>query len=324
MEMITSRTEEGRRIAMAHLQGVLSRTIRPLYQRLIDLLAHLEASIDFCEQGIQVYTEQELVQEMEILLSRSVALLETYRAGRIRREGANTVLAGRPNVGKSSLLNALLGEDRAIVTPFPGTTRDILQEYLPLEGITLRLSDMAGLRPTPEPIEQEGVRRAEAILEGADLILLVLDGSVPLQEQDRLLIRKLSGKRVLIVLNKSDLPIRLSEEEVKTVAPNLPLVVLSALTGSGIGELKKSIWRALSEDVSALEEGVLTQARHAHALERGRIALERALETARRGFSWEFVASDLQIARKNLGEILGEEVSDEVIEAIFKRFCIGK
>jgi tRNA modification GTPase len=324
MEMISAQTEQGRRAAMAQLRGALSETLRPLYREIIDLLAHIEASIDFSEEGITFDSDAEIIRRVKAVLQKVNGIYGSYRIGRLQRDGAKTVLVGRPNVGKSSLMNALLGEKRAIVTPVPGTTRDIIQEQLSLDGITLRVCDMAGVSVTDDPVEREGVRIAESALNDADLALLVLDNNAPLHPEDHSLIDRVMKRKAVVVLNKSDLPARFPLKWIQDALPACPVVTLSALTGDGVDRLKESIRRILLEEVDLTEGGAITQARHAEALLSCGQALERALSAAQRGLSWEFLAVDLEVARQKIGYILGEGVPEEVIDAIFRRFCIGK
>lgn len=328
MEIIAAKTEEGRQSAMDQLQGGVSRKLKPLYQSVVDVLAQIEATIDFCEEGITFYTSEELLESLEGLLTKTKLLLNGYKVGRLRREGTKTVLIGIPNAGKSSLFNTLLGEEQAIVSPYPGTTRDLVQGYLLLEGVTLHLVDTAGLvLDTSDPIEKEGVRRAKAAVETADLVLLVLDGSVPLQAQGDTLSLSIGEKphqKLVVVLNKGDLSRCLSLEQAQKVFPGRAIVSLSALSGEGVTELKEIIKKMLVHETNKSEGTLVTLARHAEALEKVKQALERALEAAQQGLSWEFLAVDLQIACQKIGEILGIETPDSVVEAIFQQFCIGK
>jgi tRNA modification GTPase len=324
MEMISAKTEEGRRAAMAQLRGALSDNLRPLYRELIDLLAQIEASIDFSEEGIAFDGIDELLRRIKAVYQKVRDLHGSYRIGRQQRDGAKTVLVGRPNVGKSSLMNALIGEKRAIVTPVPGTTRDIIQELLSLDGIAIKLYDMAGFCATDDPVEREGIRIAESAISDADLALLVLDNNSPLHREDHTLIDRVMKRKAIVVLNKADLPARFPLKWIQGAFPLAPIVTLSAMTGEGIDRLKELIKRMLLEEIDRTEGDIITQARHAEALLNCGQALERAVSTGEQGISREFLASDLEIARREIGFIMGEGVSEEVINAIFRKFCIGK
>jgi len=324
MEMISARSEEGHRAAMAQLQGVLSKSVQSIHDGLIRLLAQIEASIDFCEEGIALYSNPEMAQEVQGLIANLDALLEGYRAGKLRREGVQTTLVGRPNVGKSSLLNALLGEERAIVTPYPGTTRDVLREEFTIRGTALRLVDMAGLHETTDPIELEGLRRAVQAIEQSDLLLFVLDGSAPFHPDDAAIQERIAKKKSIIVLNKSDLPVRFPTDWISRALPGAPVVFLSCRTGSGLDELRAALHDKITSEINGVEGGIVTKTRHVEAFIQARRAMERIHQGLEAGISWEFLAVDLHTAKRAIGGILGLETPDDVINSIFQKFCIGK
>jgi len=329
MEVIAAQSESHRAWALGQLKGELSATIGDLRERLLSMLSHVEASIDFIEQGIVVYKPAEMVAEVSAVQTAVRALLASYRNGRVVREGKTVVIAGRPNVGKSSLLNRLVGEARAIVTPQPGTTRDLVESWVRWNDLALRIVDTAGIRESHDPIEQEGVRRGQEAIRTADLVLLVLDASVPLLPDDLSWIALLDAEiaardgRVLLTLNKSDLPRRIDLASLPGSA-----VSISTVTGVGFDDLKRAMADALKM-APEKEQPLVGLLRHHDALARADLALQRAVAAAAEGqksASWEFLAVDLREAADFLGEILGTSpvVDDALLDRIFNQFCIGK
>jgi tRNA modification GTPase len=323
LEVIQARTEASLRVAAAHLAGGLGRRLGGLRAVLVAILARLEAALDFPEEAAELSPE-DIGEELDAPLRHLEELLGTYRQGRLLREGLDVVLAGRPNVGKSSLLNRLLDADRAIVTDIPGTTRDVIEESITLEGVALRLSDTAGLREARDKVEELGVARSQERLARADLVLYLVDRSDPLAPEDVRVLEELAGRPALVVVNKSDLPQRLDMEELRRASPHA-LVEISALTGEGIDELKQALVDSALGGGLKTAGDLVTQARHYELLVRAREALDRARELlAQASPPWELVALEVKEALTALGEITGEEVGDAVLDHIFSRFCIGK
>jgi tRNA modification GTPase len=251
--------------------------------------------------------------------------MRTFDRGRLVREGACAVIAGKPNVGKSTLFNLLLNEERAIVTHLPGTTRDCIEESLVIKGVPLRLVDTAGLRDASDIIEEAGVRITNRKLDQADLTVLVIDASTGLDRRDEELLNRLREKKVIVACNKADLPGKVSLETLRASFPESPIVTISALRGTGIEALKEAVAAlVLGNGTSMPSHTVITTLRHAHALEKALEALGNAQRGLHNKIPPEFVASDLQFAAQHLGEITGISSSDEVLEGIFSRFCIGK
>lgn len=311
IDLIRARSEAALRIATGQLGGRLSREIGVMRLALITLLAEIEAAIDFPDD-VEPPDDESLCRRIGEVRSRGEALAATADSGRLYRQGAALVLAGRPNVGKSSLLNALLGEQRAIVTEIPGTTRDVIEEALTIGGIPVRAIDTAGLRETDDPVEQQGVERARAQLEAADLVLWILDPTQPLETQH---LDDMRPERALTVVNKSDL----------AQVPGLPAAVrVSAVTGDGLPELREAIAAALKSGRVAPENVWISSARHEERLRVALAALERALEAAAAGFDHAAIALDLRLAAEALGQITGESVTEDTITQIFARFCVGK
>jgi tRNA modification GTPase len=330
-DLIQSMTEASARAALSQLSGRLADDVRRSREELLRVLADLEAGIDFPEEDIEFITHRDLQEELERHADLLGKRIEDGRRGRVIREGIAAVIAGRPNVGKSTLMNALLKEDRVIVTPHPGTTRDIVEEALDLDGLTVRLSDTAGVRDSEgsegiEPeVERESMSRSLHALESADLVLVVLDSSEPLTHEDRVLLDRVPDRPCLILLNKSDLAQRLFEKSLPEFLSGSRVLHISALTGQGLDQLKSSILEMVwQEEAFSAEPPLVTNLRHLEALERARASLRQALSALEENLSEEFISSDLRAAIRYLGEITGESITEDMLDLIFSRFCIGK
>lgn len=323
MDVIRAQSDAGARAALAQLRGGLSADIRTLQERLVGLLVEIEASIDFSEEGLEFLPREALVASVGEARAEIRRLLATADRGRVVRDGASVVIVGRPNVGKSSLLNVLLRENRAIVTAIPGTTRDTIEEVADLGGIAVRLSDTAGLRQTNDPVEAEGIHRTRDAINGADVILAVFDGSEPLADDDHLLLAELNGRPVIPVVNKADLPQRL---DTGVIARGLhePVSVLSTLTRQGIEPLTDAIVIRLNGGATTQEGALITKLRHVEALRRAEASLVHLQATLAERGPHEFIALDLRGAVDALGEILGSVTTADVLNEIFSKFCIGK
>lgn len=323
MDVIRAQSDAGARAALAQLRGGLSAEIKTIEERLVGLLVEIEASIDFSEEGLEFLPREALVASVDEARSEIRRLLATADRGRVVRDGASVVIVGRPNVGKSSLLNVLLREDRAIVTAVPGTTRDTIEEVADLGGIAVRLSDTAGLHQTNDPVETEGIHRTRDAIKGADVILAVFDGSEPLADDDHLLLAELNGRSVIPVVNKADLPQRL---DAGAIARGLdgPVYVVSTLTRQGIESLTDAIVIRLNGDATTKEGALITKLRHVEALQRAEASLIHLQATLAERGPYECMALDLRGAVDALGEILGSVTTDDVLNEIFSKFCIGK
>ena len=318
-DLIDAVTPLQARTAFDQLQGTLTRVIGEIDRTLFDLVARLEASVDFPDEGYHFLEPGSLVQEIDGIIARTQAMLTSAKQGRLVREGLSIAIVGRPNVGKSSLFNALSGAARAIVNEQPGTTRDLVTETVDLDGLRVTLVDTAGLRETIDPVESEGVRRSEQALKVADLVLLVLDGSRPLDERDIAAVSQHVDNKQLTVKTKQDLDEAWSRDDAISV---------SAVTGFGLPTLRKHIFAALDfNGVEHLERPEITNVRHAALVEQAQHALlrARAAVAAPGGpLPEEFVLADLQEARAALEEITGKRVAEDVLAHIFERFCVGK
>ncbi|WP_447600154.1 tRNA uridine-5-carboxymethylaminomethyl(34) synthesis GTPase MnmE [Nitrospira sp. Nam80] len=326
LDTIRAKTAGSLRIAQAQRRGFLSREIDKIRNELLSALAHVEAGLDFAEEDIAFVRRDELLTMLERAIQRVSALLKTAREGRIWREGAAVAIVGRPNAGKSSLMNALARTDRAIVTAIPGTTRDVLDEWLRINGMPVRLMDTAGIRDTRDPVEQEGIRRTRQAVEDADLVVALIDQSVALEEADRTLLRNLCGKNYIVALNKSDLPSGLQVDAyLAGFLDGRSSVRISASTGAGLDDLRRLIRVKLASGGLEAGDGLcVTHLRHSVSLRRTEEALLQASAALENDLTGEFVAADLRRAADALGEITGAISTDDILDRIFSEFCIGK
>lgn len=326
LDTIRAKTARSLTIAQSQRRGELSQEVEGIRSALVVALAHIEAALDFGEEDISFVRQEELSRLLSDTLTRLRRLIQSGREGRIWREGASVAILGRPNVGKSSLMNALLRSDRAIVTPIPGTTRDMLEELVSIEGIPVRLVDTAGMRSTDDPVEAEGIRRSRLAWEDADLALILLDGSQPLSESDLALLSRPEAAGALLVINKCDLPQKLVREELALACSATAGVIdISAKMQVGLDQLREAIRGCLMPGRMEAREGVLvTNLRHADAFKRALQGVEQAWQSVEAGRAGELIAMDLRIAADALGEITGAITTDEILERIFSEFCIGK
>ena len=324
MDIINARSRQALAAANRGHEGGLSRQVKALRKTLRDLVVQLEACIDYPEDDIEV-TYDRTVSTLEEGKKAVETLVRRGTAGRILREGLRTAIVGRPNVGKSSLLNSLLQADRAIVSNIPGTTRDIIEEQMTIGGIPLVLTDTAGLRDTDDLVEKIGVERSLAALEDAQLALVVLDGSQSLSGEDQELLRSLKERKKLILVNKSDLPQVLDTEGLRREYGSADVIVLSVKTGEGLEQVEQWLRDFVYGEGSDSESSSMTQnARQQDLLEKALQSLEDALEGARQHLPYDCLTIDLTQTLHDLGEITGEDVPDEIIDEIFAQFCVGK
>jgi len=323
LDLISARTDKGIELALNQVGGGFSKWTRELREELLAILVQIEAAIDFPEEEIELLQRSDLIAKIERLRQKICDILISYEWGRLFRDGARVCICGRPNVGKSSLLNALLGEDRVIVTDIPGTTRDVIEESVNLDGLPVVLWDTAGIRETDDRIEQIGVNLSRRYLEKSEAVLVTLDGSESLAAADLALLESLNGKNALIVINKSDLPQRLDVGELKNRGFLQAMAFVSAKTGSGIEGLKEQL-RNLMAGCQEEPPIVLTNIRHKAALERSDKALSDALVSLAKSCPPELVAVELSEGREALEEIIGLINNEDILESIFKNFCVGK
>lgn len=323
IDIIRAKTDRSMSAAVQQLRGDLSRAVEQIRDRLLEIMAHLEADIDFPELELEVKTLEEVDVGCNWCLDRLQELLVGARQGKILRDGFRVVLAGRPNVGKSSLLNRLVRDNRAIVTAVPGTTRDVIEEWVNIAGLPVVVADTAGIRETEDVVERLGVDRSRAMLERADLVLIVLDAATGVTSGDLEVIRELPRDVPKIALvNKLDLLPKVDLQTFGREIGGLPVLGLSAETGDGLQELERSIAEAAGS--SDREENFLANARQEQALRTAVEQVNEALDTLRAGYGSDLVSIDIRGAWMALGEITGESVSEELLDQIFSRFCIGK
>lgn len=325
-DLIRAKTEKTKMAALSQLEGRLAERVRALRDTLLPLLAHIEVGLDHADEDHDFLQRDILIDRCQHVQNQIDAILASERVGKILRQGLHVALVGRPNVGKSSLLNAFLGEDRAIVTPIPGTTRDTLEEQTRWEGLPVVLTDTAGLRQvTQDPVESLGMERSKKALKHADLVLALFDGAQPWSREDEDIVHQAAQRPHLWVVTKSDLPRRFDSRELDNRNGSTPALFVSSKTGEGLGSLINTIKRfAWGEQATAAEADWLLNARHTEALRQAKDAVARASAGAVQRHDEECVALELRTALSALGEIIGETTTDDLLDRIFSTFCIGK
>ncbi len=329
MDIIHSRNEYALASSLNQLKGALSRETGELRSRILHEVAFIESALDDPEHfTLEGYPER-LAAQADELEKRIRRLQDTFENGRLIKEGINTVILGKPNVGKSSLMNCLVGEERAIVTDVAGTTRDILREYVRLGDISLNVTDTAGIRETEDTVEKIGVERTLEYAESADLVIYVVDASTALDENDREIVSLIREKKKLVLLNKSDLETKVTEEMIEELFGDgdnvCTIVKTSARDGSGIRELERTVKEMFFQgEMKSSNEVVITNIRHKEALEEAALSLNMVKKSIEEGMPEDFYSIDLMAAYASLGRITGEEVEDDLVEEIFSRFCMGK
>ncbi len=325
VDIIRAKTEMGLKVALHQLDGELSSRVEGLRRELIHLSAYLEAAIDFPEEDIERIESPQMLLRARKVLREIKELLKDAEGGKVLREGIKTVIIGRPNVGKSSLLNALLKEKRAIVTSIPGTTRDIIEEIINIGGIPLKIIDTAGLTTAEGIVEKESIARARRSLKAADLILLVMNAATRLSKEDQEIMEDVRDKKVIIVINKTDLPEIIETDKIRKILHNQKIIKVSATKKTGLKRLKKMIIDLIFEGgVAPSDRTLVTNIRHRNALGRTRKSLENMIESIKKNMSAEFISVDLKAALDSLGEITGKTVTEDILDEIFSQFCIGK
>ncbi len=326
-DMITAKTEAGLELAVSQFKGRLAEKIGTIRSAIVDLLAMLETSIDFSDEDVAVMDPSESADQLQMIIQDLNDLSSTYRDGKIYKDGISAVITGRPNVGKSSLLNRLLGERRAIVTPIPGTTRDFIEETINIRGIPVRLADTAGIREPENLIEKEGIEVVREKLVSADIVIVVLDGSVALTSEDIEIVKENMDRKLLAVINKADLQHVLNDGDLmQHLSGEVPPPLwISAKYGDGISELKDSVHALMLTRSADHPAGfIITNIRHKTAIEKAATLLSEARESILKNRSPEFAAFDIREALDCLAEITGKTTNEEILDRIFSTFCIGK
>ena len=326
MDFIRSKTDRASKVAMNQIEGRLSDLIKKQRQSILEILAQVEVNIDYPEyDDVEDATTDFLLEQSKRIKEEINRLLETGAQGKIMREGVSTVIVGRPNVGKSSMLNNLIQDNKAIVTEVAGTTRDVLEEYVNVRGVPLRLVDTAGIRDTEDIVEKIGVERSRKALSEADLILFVLNNNEPLTEDDQTLFEVIKNEDVIVIINKTDLEQRLDVSELREMIGDMPLIQTSMLKQEGIDELEIQIKDLFfGGEVQNQDMTYVSNSRHISLLKQARQSIQDAIDAAESGIPMDMVQIDLTRTWEILGEIIGESASDELIDQLFSQFCLGK
>lgn len=325
IDLIKAKTDANFDMSLNQLEGSMTVKVRELQNGLLSMLAHIEASIDFPDQDVEEITSEELKKTAKHVYEEIDKLISTSNTGRIIKEGVKTVILGKPNVGKSSLMNALLRENRAIVTDIPGTTRDIIEEYVNINGIPLRIVDTAGIRETEDIVEKIGVDRAKEMLRGADLAIVVFDCSKELEQEDIEIISLVKDKPAIVLFNKTDLDSKLREEDISNILKDKHIITTSMLDGKGIDKLEEKLREMfLSSEVEIGEDPIVTNTRQRDLLIKAKENIQDALDALNMEMPVDCIEVDIKGCWENLGFITGDSIGEDIIDKIFKNFCIGK
>ncbi|NSW92037.1 MAG: tRNA uridine-5-carboxymethylaminomethyl(34) synthesis GTPase MnmE [Firmicutes bacterium] len=337
IDIINAKTARSSKVALEQLEGKLSVKIKAARDKLVGLIAHIEATLDYPEEDIDKITEMQIYNSLEEIRNMLSDLLSGFDKGKIIKEGIKAVIIGRPNVGKSSLLNQLTGYSRAIVTDIPGTTRDIIEEYINIQGIPVRVIDTAGIRETGDIVEKIGVEKTKKAIESADLIIMMIDAVDGFTQADANVLRFIKGKKIIVLLNKIDLVENEGDtskfhelkgiNELKSIQEleGITIIKTSMKDGRGINDLEKEISRLfIGGEIDTDIEGLMTNVRHASLVEKALNSINDAIIAYHEGMPMDCIVIDIRNAAQYLGEITGETVSDEILNHIFSRFCIGK
>ncbi|MDI3235672.1 tRNA uridine-5-carboxymethylaminomethyl(34) synthesis GTPase MnmE [Exiguobacterium antarcticum] len=325
MDLIRAKTDRAMTVAVGQIEGRLSKLVQDLREQLLQTIASIEVNIDYPEYDAEEMTQQIVQTNAGEVRQILTELLATARQGKILREGLSTAIIGRPNVGKSSLLNTLVQEAKAIVTDIAGTTRDTIEEYVNVRGVPLKLIDTAGIRETEDIVERMGVEKSRQALNSADLILLVLNGNDELTEEDVLLFEAIRGMNAIIIVNKSDLPQQIDLERVKQFADDRPIVTTSLLEEAGVMDLEAAIAALFFEQgVEGQDMTYVSNARHIQLIKQASQMIEDALGAAEASMPIDMVQIDLRRAWDTLGEINGDTAQDSLLDKLFSQFCLGK
>lgn len=323
IDIIRAKTDLSMKSALMQSEGGVSKEIRRLRETLLSTIAHIEATVDYPEDDLEEVTADMAVKQLLEIKDEIGELIETSEEGKILREGLSTVIVGKPNVGKSSLLNALTKENRAIVTDVPGTTRDVIEEYINISGVPIKIIDTAGIRETEDVVEKIGVERSKEKINEADLVLLMLDSSRELDEEDKEIISHIKDKKYIVLLNKSDLDGKINEDDLKELNSKY-MINISVKTGEGINEVKATIKELFFKGEINANNIIITNTRHKEALFRAKESIVSAIDVLNNTFAIDLASIDIRNAWSYLGEITGDSLEENIIDKIFKEFCLGK
>ncbi len=325
IDLIRAKSDKTFDVALSQLEGNFSKEIREIRAELMDSLVDITVNIDYPDEDIEQLTFEKLIAALGSVRSKIEDLLRTSDTGRIISEGLKVSIIGKPNVGKSSLMNALLNETRAIVTEVPGTTRDTIEEMITIRGIPIRLTDTAGIHETDDVVEKIGIEKSKEAFNNADLVILMIDSSRPLDDEDISIIEHIGGRKVIAVMNKSDLPSEFASSEIARLLPNAPIIEASVTGGQGIEEIENIIEELVyGGKVKQSESTMITNVRHQRLLEEASQSIADAIEGAEERQPLELIEIDANAAYESLGMIIGEAVEEDIINEVFARFCLGK
>ena len=325
IDLINAKSEKEARASISQLEGNLSKNINNIKRLLLDLMADVEASIDYPEYDIEDVTNNKILNSLDEINGRLEKISSSFKNGKVLKEGVKTAIVGKPNAGKSSLLNAMLNEERAIVSEIQGTTRDTIEEYITIDGIPLKLIDTAGIRETSDEIEQIGVKKSKRMIDDAELVIAIFDGTKPLESEDHEILNLIKDKNVIIILNKIDIKETKLDEDPDIKNCNKKIVKISAKNSDNLEELYKTVAEMYKMDDIEIDDGeILTNIRHKKQIDEAINSVQMAKETVQSGMPVDIIEIYLKQILSNLNKITGDDVSEDIINEIFSKFCLGK
>lgn len=325
IDVIKAKTDKSFDVAMSQMEGSLSGSIAKIREKMLDVLVDMTVNIDYPDEDIEQMTYEKLISDLRYVEEKIKKLLDTAGSGRMIKEGIRIAIVGRPNVGKSSLMNSLLRQSRAIVTDIPGTTRDTIEEVVSIRGLPVCLIDTAGIRDTENAIEKIGIEKTKEAFNKADFIIYIIDGSTPLTSEDNEIMEYIGEREALVLINKTDLRTVANIEKIKDKLPNGDILATSLIRGEGISEIEDTIEDLVyGGKITAGESVIVNNIRHEDLLRRAKQSVDDAISMAERGEALDIIDIDVKRAYDDLGEITGETVSDDIISEVFSRFCLGK
>lgn len=325
IDLINSKSDMEAKESIGQLEGYLSKKIKEIKQKMLDIMVDIEVTIDYPEYDVEEVTNTKALKELTYIKEKLTSLEESFNKGKILKSGIKTVILGKPNAGKSSLLNAMLKEDRAIVSDIEGTTRDTIEEYINIEGVALKLIDTAGIRDTDNQIEKIGVEKSKKLAESADLIIAIIDNSRNIDDDDKKILEIIKDKNAIIVLNKVDIYDKNEYNEKEVTNLCKPIIKISAKEEKGLDNLYKEILKLFEmHDISSNNEVLITNERHKKQINKAKENIERAINSLKDNMPVDILSIHIKEALNDLGEITGENVSENIINEIFSKFCLGK